>query len=744
MIRPRPASPLLRPLLAAALAAILVAGLAPAPSPVAAADDGLTAADIEGSDGEPSQRPSPAYEAWVEHEDDAIEFEPGGRVTVGFSPRAGDTWPIGGKAPTKLPPGRATGGQMAAMPNGTAWAKVPGKPLPAGARDVPSGGGDPSDGGPRVPAKPTLPGPVDAPSNDRTIAATGVVAEQPVADPGFDLAAASGLRRQVYGFLPYWELNGAASRLDYDVLSTIAYFSVGVTAKGNLRKRDPDGTLTTGWGGWTSASMTKVINQAHRNRTRVVLTVSAFAWTSSQAAVQRALLGSPSARLNLVRQVVAAVRDRGADGVNLDFEPLVRGYGDEFVKLLRLFRTEFNKVRSGYSIVYDTTAYIGNYPLEASVRRGAADAIFVMGYDYRIHNASRSGSIAPLSGPGYDLADTVRAYTARVPASRIILGIPWYGRAWSTASDAPRSRTLTGLKHGYSRAVNYESVVEYVRRYGRRWDPVEQSPYVAFRRRNCTDAYGCVTSWRQIWYEDAASLKRRYALVNDYGLRGTGMWALGYEGGHEELYKALAASFLGDRIAPAAGIRVLSPDQGDEGFVVRWAGRDASPIVAYDVQVAVNGGRWKTWLGGTKATSEVYPGRHGARYAFRVRARDSRGNVGAWNVVSTGGEPRIRVGGFGRVVRDGLSYRAGPDVSAARLGRMAKGTIVAITRGPVVRDGFTWYEVTQPIRQWSPASRAERGVWVAFRSASGTFVRAAHAPNATRVRAGLRGFTFGA
>ena len=183
--------------------------------------------------------------------------------------------------------------------------------------------------------------------------------------------------------------------------------------------------------------------------------------------------------------------------------------------------------------------------------------------------------------------------------------------------------------------MNYENVLAYAARYGRRWDPVEQSPYVVYRRRNCTSTYGCVTSWRQIWYDDAASLRRRYQLVNDYGLRGAGMWALGYDGGHSELYRALAASFLVDKSAPTAGVRAFAPVQGDEGFIVRWAGKDVSRIVSYDVQVSVNGGRWKAWRTGTKATSDVFLGRQATGYAFRVRAKDSKGHLGAWNVAST-------------------------------------------------------------------------------------------------------------
>ena len=203
-----------------------------------------------------------------------------------------------------------------------------------------------------------------------------------------------------------------------------------------------------------------------------------------------------------------------------------------------------------------------------------------MGYDYRTSGSGSAGSIDPLSGPKYDLTDTVRAYTARVSPSRVILGLPWYGRAWSTTSDDVRATTQSGAKYGYSTAVNYESRDgPRPGQHGRRWDPVEQSPYVVYRRENCTSTYGCVTSWRQVYYDDGASLKLRLGMVNEYGLRGAGMWALGYDGGHPELYRAIAESFLVDKSAPQAGIRLLSTTQVDEGFVVTWAAEDVSRVV---------------------------------------------------------------------------------------------------------------------------------------------------------------------
>ena len=185
-----------------------------------------------------------------------------------------------------------------------------------------------------------------------------------------------------------------------------------------------------------------------------MLTISVFAWSTSQANVQRRSSAARRPAANLAKQAAAAVRDRGADGVNLDFEPLASGYADEFVLFLKAVRTELNRVKAGYQLTYDTTGFVGNYPLEASVGAGAADAIFVMGYDYRTAGSSTAGSIDPLSGPKYDLTDTVRTYTARVSPSRVILGLPWYGRAWSTTTSAVRAPNQSGTKFGTSSRAN--------------------------------------------------------------------------------------------------------------------------------------------------------------------------------------------------------------------------------------------------------------------------------------------------
>ncbi len=490
--------------------------------------------------------PSIHWEQARAHENDRISFTPGARVTVGFTPRSTDRWTVGGVAPQRLPAGRLDGKAMRQQGVAkTPAAKTPAAKTPAAPATSAEPAAEPTTPDPSVDEPIVDPGVVveAAPASWSSPTEPGAIAPQARVDPG-------ALRREVFGFLPYWQVNSSTLRIQYDKISTIAYFGVGADAAGNLQKRNSNGTTTTGWSGWTSAKMTSIINDAHSTGTRVVLTVQSFAWNSTGKARQKALLSSWSARLNLARQIAAAVRDRGADGVNLDFEPLVAGAEGQFTALVRTIRTELNKVRKGYQITFDTTGFIGNYPIENATAPGGADAIFIMGYDYRGSTSSPVGSLAPLSRSGYDIRDTVAAYAARVPASKLILGVPYYGRAWSTDTDQVHARNISGAKYGASTTVVYTSALPFFTQYGKRYDTTEQVAWTAYHRENCTGTYGCVNPWRQLYVDDARALGAKYDLVNRYNLRGAGIWALGYDGTRTELWGAIQSKFITDSVPP--------------------------------------------------------------------------------------------------------------------------------------------------------------------------------------------------
>ncbi len=538
----------------AGLAFILLASLAPVQ---------LVAAKAPPR-GEVGLLPTIHYEDAQRHADDRIAFKAGDRVTVPFTPRKHDTWKIDGKAPRALPAGRQSGRAMrdAAIPAPSAAPTAEPTPLPEPTSDpaATDDAADPSAGAP--PAESPAPAPSDAapdPAVDQpvvdpssVIQATGAAWDPSNGQPTADLAAPvtpGGLRREVFGFLPYWELSDSSTTLDWEKISTVAYFGVGADKAGNLIKTDSGGT-TVGWSGWTSSRMTSVINAAHASGARVVLTVQSFGWTTAGLTRQKTLLGSATARSNLAAQVVKAVRDRGADGVNLDFEPLASGYAEEFTALVRKIRSSLNAAGPGYQLTFDTTGFIGNYPIEDATASGGADAIMVMGYDYRSASSQPVGSIAPIGGPKYDIRDTLAAYLARVSPSKLILGVPYYGRAWSTETDKLNSKNVSGTKYGASSTAVYTTARELAAEHGRKYDPVEGVSWTVYRKETCSSTYGCVTGWRQLYYDDATALKAKYDLVNSYNLRGVGIWALGYDGTRTELYQALEDKFITDTVPP--------------------------------------------------------------------------------------------------------------------------------------------------------------------------------------------------
>ncbi|HUQ78237.1 MAG TPA: glycosyl hydrolase family 18 protein [Patescibacteria group bacterium] len=686
-------------------------------------------------------QPSIQYEEAERHANDRIAFTPGARVTVGFEPRASDRWAVGGGRPTALPGGRLDGASM----RGQGKAQIVDRPSAGAGPGQPAG--DPSPTAEPSPAVPD--GGVDVPTETgpATPATNASFSGSEVTPSATSGAAVSstGLRREIFGFLPYWQVNSSTLRLDYSKISTIAYFGVGADAAGNLQKKNADGTTTVGWSGWTSSKMTSIISAAHTNRTRVVLTVQSFGWNTSGLDRQKALLGSSTARLNLARQIAAAVRDRGADGVNLDFEPLASTYDAEFTALVRSVRAELDTVHAGYQLTFDTTGSIGNYPIEGATAPGGADAIFIMGYDYRTSASSPVGSIAPLSGTGYDIRDTVAAYTARVAPAKLILGVPYYGRAWSTTSDAVHAANTSSTTTGASTTVVYSTAADYLAQYGRRYEAAEEVAWTAYQRENCTTG-GCVTSWRQLYVDDATALGAKYDLVNSYDLRGAGIWALGYDGTRPELWTAIGTNFLAsaDAAPPVAGVRTLAARQLNPEFTVTWTGRDDTAVASYDVEAATDGGPWTAWLNATTAASAVWPGTDNHAYAFRVRARDAKDNVSSWNVTSTNATPgSLEVGGFGLVRTDGLSKRTAADTSSTKVGTFSTGDLVAVVGGPTTADGYTWFQVRGPLTEWTAVNPTGSAVWVATGTSSSPWLSSVKAPNATRVTAAIGDLAFG-
>jgi spore germination protein YaaH len=395
-------------------------------------------------------------------------------------------------------------------------------------------------------------------------AANGSMATAPSVTTAPSVAANASifLRREVYGFLPYWELG---STLDYNTLSTIAYFGVGLNV--DLTGTDPsdDGSLYrsgSGWNGWLSSTMTTVINNANAHGTRVALTIESFAWDSAGAAAQTHLLSTPAASLRAAQQIAAEVHSRGAGGVNLDFEPIAPGQSANYVAFVKTLRQQLDLLQPGYELTFSATGRPTTYDLPNLLAPGGADAAFIMGYNLRGGSPAATGSIDPLTSTliSYDLTDAVHAFTSQVPASKVILGLPWYGEAWatgtSTALNAPPGNTTTygqPVESPYSTASTWaakDSTTTACQSgwpqpcvLGKFYDTGEQTAWTTYYG----NFGGTQNSWREFYFDDARALGARLDAIDGWNLRGAGIWALGYDNnnGDGDLTNTIAAKYEG-------------------------------------------------------------------------------------------------------------------------------------------------------------------------------------------------------
>ena len=365
--------------------------------------------------------------------------------------------------------------------------------------------------------------------------------DAPAAAPLPEAQFARRLSGEVYGFLPYWEIDsGTDAYLRYDLLTDIALFSVGLTSAGAI---DPSGTGYPTVLGSTAAT---IAQNAHAAGVRVDMTVTSFGLAKNTA-----FFGNPTAMAAAVSAISNLVQAAGLDGVNLDVELLENSdfaaYG-VFVGQLRAALRAWNPAAR---VSVSTNGSVSGAGMAVQALQNGADRVFIMGYSYRTSGSSPAGSIAPIARTdgGRSLTWTLDLYASNgVAANRILLGLPYYGRSWNTTSGDLHATTTSSagvfIPSDDQASIPPGTVIQLDAAEGARWFAIQ-------------DAGG---TWTQTYFDDPSTLRSKYALASQRGLAGVGIWTLGYDRGVAGFWDAIVASFGtvrkagADRYATAAAI----------------------------------------------------------------------------------------------------------------------------------------------------------------------------------------------
>ncbi|MDX1495017.1 MAG: glycosyl hydrolase family 18 protein, partial [Longimicrobiales bacterium] len=168
-----------------------------------------------------------------------------------------------------------------------------------------------------------------------------------------------------------------------------------------------------------------------------------------------------------------------------------------------------------------------------------ADFVVVQGYDYHSMGSSNAGPVGAVRGWGRLSWENVLARFDGfgVPRERMVMSVPLYGYEWPVVSEeAGAAASGTAVTVPYAAPADILPDAPRARQQGEahgvRRDPESGSPYYVYR-----DGDG----WRQGWYEDAESLRLKFAFVRENGLGGIALFPLAY--GTEELWDELRRAF---------------------------------------------------------------------------------------------------------------------------------------------------------------------------------------------------------
>ncbi len=295
-----------------------------------------------------------------------------------------------------------------------------------------------------------------------------------------------------YPFISRWVLQ---QTLPY--LSDLFIFSYGFTTEGELIPPLLDDTF--------------MITMAKDFGVAPILTLTPFGPDGqfSNYLITR-VVNNETAKQQLIENLTAQIRERGFEGVDIDFEYILPEDKFAFTDFVREVRTAVNALGFPVSVALapktsDTQTGLLYEGKDYGLLGEAADYVLLMTYEWG-YTYGPAMAVAPIN----KVRQVVEYALTRIPAEKINLGIPNYGYDWTLPFVRGTSKATT--------IGNIEAVQIAIQRGADiLFDETSQAPYFNYILDNFT---------HEVWFEDVRSLTAKFNLVKEYGLRGMSYWQI--------------------------------------------------------------------------------------------------------------------------------------------------------------------------------------------------------------------------
>ena len=405
-------------------------------------------------------------------------------------------------------------------------------------------------------------------------------------------------RKILSGWLPDYSLarNLPTVEGNLDLIRDISPFWYGLTGENSIKDKYALGKYTT--------PKEQVIARLKANGILLLPTIT----DDNNKLVLANLLANPTSRSNIVQTIKALVLKYNYDGIDLDFETFYTQDGrsswaalkPNWIAFIKELSTALHDQGKLLSVTTPPdfapeTKRAGNWIYSWAEIGPLIDRLRIMAYDF---STTSPGPIGPLPWT----EDGVKYAITQMPASKVFLGIPGYGRDWITKVEGVCPKDFTSsVVVGAKAAVvmreapnlaasnnalptynttNAESTFTYKKTYV---DPTNSASF-------------CTAS-RTVWYPDERSYAARTNLVGKYRLGGIAVWTFGME----NTAAITAVRDIAKSIAPDQVIGTLSTDLEEIGYgsTFNLTGTfklpDKTPVPALNVRFEIKNSSDNNW-----------------------------------------------------------------------------------------------------------------------------------------------------
>lgn len=225
------------------------------------------------------------------------------------------------------------------------------------------------------------------------------------------------------------------------------------------------------------------------------------------------IMNNEEKRENLIRNIVDIIKSNRLDGINIDFEGMLEEDKYMYTQFLRELYPLVKETGAKLSVDIYFTSYIDRQGVGK-----ACDYVMLMGYDQRGTWSTEAGSIAEVSWVDNNVNSLIN--DSNIPASKIVLGVPFYTRLWTESDEEGLNTKVFSMSDSKDFLEKYNLTPTM--------DNISGQNYVAMELDGVT---------YKLWIEDEDSISNRIDIVKKYNLAGITAWQKGFE--TEEIWQLL-------------------------------------------------------------------------------------------------------------------------------------------------------------------------------------------------------------